>query len=79
MTNISKKAEELRKQARRLELLGEIYDTLSNQMKWDVMKRTDETDENGDNIFVAPDPDDWTYEKYTVWLEVMGAIEKLAK
>ena len=76
MMNITEKAKALRKQADRLEYLESIYETIKHQMEWDAMKSTNE---QGNVIFKAPDPDDWSYERYNVWLEVMDAIEKLAK
>ena len=79
MSNVMRiKAERMREELQRMEYLEQIYSCIQSQMQWDVMTASDK-DEDGNYIYTAPSEDDWSYEKYKVWQEVMGAIEKLAK
>ena len=73
------KAEQMRKELQRMEYLSQVYSLVQAQMNWDVMVRTEDKDEDGNYIYVAPNEDSWDYSKYEVWCEVMKAIEKLAK
>ena len=75
----------LRKKAQYMDTLGGIYDLVVANMKWDCMKCTEETDENGETVYEAPEPEEndgyrmTDYERYQVYQDVLAAIEKLAK
>lgn len=78
----------LRKLAQKMDVLGGIYETVKQNMQWDCMTRTDDQDENGSYIYIAPEKEIsleeysynlTSYEKYMVYQEVLAAIEKLAK
>ena len=73
------KVNEMKKQVERMEKLAGIYKQITDCMNWDVMINTNEADEDGDVIWKAPDTDDWRYDTYVVWCEVMKHIEKLIK
>ena len=75
----------LRKKAQYMDALGNIYDLVASNMKWDCMRCTEETDEDGAPVYEAPEPEEndgyrmTDYERYQVYQDVLAAIEKLAK
>lgn len=73
------KLEQLQKQVERMNHLSSIFDTIYSQYKWDVLIRTDELDEDGENIFREPTEDEWNYERCQVWKEVLEHLDKLLK
>lgn len=72
-----KKADELREQAERLEILSSIYEQFVERMKYDALE-CEYNEETGDYDYKEPTPDNYCYNRYKVWTEVLKAIEKLA-
>lgn len=68
-------------------MLEGIYESVEQRMKWDCMTQSEDTDENGEHTYTAPEPDTndeyscymSDYQKYTVYQKVLKAIEKLAQ
>lgn len=85
MANLSKKAEQLRKAATRVDNLSQIYEEVEDKMKWNIMDYHEPDDEHEEPWFTIPEPqdeyDEYTQrrlDKYEVYQEVLATIEKLA-
>ena len=76
---LENKAKELEKAARRVTYLANIYSQVEERMQWNTMIYHSSDEEHEESWFTAPEPDDYQYDEYNVWLEVLKAIEKLAK
>lgn len=80
---IQEKREEMEKALKRLEAFEIVIAKLERDMKWDYCSiRTDENgdnikDDNGDWVFDEPKPDDWGYERYIAYKEVVEEIKAL--
>ena len=79
MANFKSKAEQKRREADRLEMLGRIYNEVEDRMHWNTMKANDSDDEHADMWFSEPDTDGFEYPLYLVYQEVLKVIEKLAE
>ena len=79
MMNWEEKANELHRAANRIEYLKEIYEKVENEMQWNAMKWHDADEEHTMPWFTAPEEDDYDYEKYLTYEEVLATIVKLAK
>ena len=74
---IEKKCNELREQADRLDTLSSIYEQLVERMKYDALE-CEYNEETGDYTYKEPTPDNYCYNRYKVWMEILKAVEKLA-
>jgi len=72
------KYNELRNKADRVNKLGDIYRKIEQDMRWEAMQWHDKDDEHEEAWFSVPEPDDYNYQAYLVYQEVLDAIEKLA-
>lgn len=83
--NVEAKTNELHEQIERIECLGEIYNKLIDQMRWDCMKYHAADEEHEESWFTDYDEeeDSYYYEKSiprkTAYEEVLTAIEKMMK
>lgn len=78
--NFQEIAEMKRREADRIETLEEIYIEIKNSMQWNAMEyhEPDEDHENG--WYTIPDEDDdYRYNKYKVFQEVLRDIENMAE
>ena len=66
-----------RAMAEKLSILCEIYRTIESSAQIDSYKWKE--DEEGNQGYVEPDADDWRYDRYLVWKEVLDAIVSLPK
>ena len=78
MMNFEEKYNELHEKAERVNNLGHIYEKVKDAMKWDCMKWHDKDEYHEEQYFTEPEEDDWSYNQYQVYQEVLKAIEKLA-
>ena len=77
--NFDEKYNELQGKARRVNCLGMIYNHVEQQMKWDAMKWHDKDEEHDEAWFTEPEEDDYNYDNYLAYKEVLTMIEKLAE
>lgn len=74
--NYNEKINELRAELEKKENVIGIIESLERNMQWDTMHRSDEADENGEYTFTAPAEDEWGYDKYVAYKEVIELIGK---
>ena len=79
MNTLENKARELEKAARRCEFLAEIYKQVHDSMQWNAMDWHKEDEEHEETWYTEPAQDSYNRERYETYLEVLKAIEKLAK
>lgn len=75
MNNYESKVEEMRKELRKFESVASILDKIEDSMKWDCMKRIEDDSEEGYH-WEEPKEDDWYYDKYIAYKEVLSVLEK---
>lgn len=79
MVNFREKYEELQNKAERINILGDIYDEVHDRMQWNAMDYHGQDEEHENAWFTAPEnEDDYHWNRYQVYQEVLKAIEKLA-
>lgn len=76
---LESKARELEKAARRCEYLSQIYNIVYERMQWNAMVWHSADEEHEDSWYTEPEADDYNRESYETYIEVLKAIEKLAK
>lgn len=76
MVDITKKLEKMEAEIEHLRKIEWVRSKLLNDMKWDCMNVSDETDENGDRVYVAPEKDEYMYTQYQAYLEIIDLIDK---
>lgn len=76
---LDNKARELEKAARRCEHLAEIYNQVYESMQWHAMDYHSADENHKEGWYTEPEVGEWNREKYETYLEVLKAIEKLAK
>ena len=83
MINWEEKYDEVRQQADRISVLGQIYEKVEDTMKWNCMEYHSADDEHESAWFTDYEEDNYHYERAVfekeVYEEVLAAIEKLAK
>lgn len=79
MANFRSKAEQKRREADRLEMLGQIYNEVEDRIHWNAMKVNEPDDEHTEVWYLELKPDDYMYPMYLAYQEVLKAIEKLAE
>lgn len=76
-TELAKREEELRKELQKIEVYNRMREQLVRDMQWDTMKGREADDEHDDYWYEAPKEDDYGYDKYCVYLELIDAFDKL--
>lgn len=77
--NFQEIAEMKRREADRIETLEEIYIEIKNSMQWNAMEYHEPDDEHDDNWYTIPYENDYRYNKYKVYQEVLRTLENMAE
>lgn len=75
MKSYEEKFEIMRKELKKKEEVISILNKLESSMEWDTMRYVEDESEEGHH-FEEPDKDDWRYDSFLAYKEVIELLEK---
>lgn len=70
---------QLQDKAERATVIGSIYDATARNMEWDAMCYHSADEDHSEGWYTVPEPDDYNYNRYQVYQEVLAMLLKLAE